>query len=78
MLERIRNGALATIVVLALAIGGSEAVAGAVGPAQDCSEGNWCAASRGGLQNCIDCCDTIENTMCTTMAETELQGCICG
>jgi hypothetical protein len=78
MFERIRNGAVAAAVALVLAFGGSEALAGTGGRAEDCSEGNWCAESRGGLANCIACCGTVEHTMCTSTEETMAQGCICG
>jgi hypothetical protein len=44
-------------------------------------QGNWCATSRGGEQNCRDCCQS-EASICTTTLEDDqlpgdVQGCIC-
>ena len=75
MLERIRNGAVATVVALVLAFGGSEALAGTGAP-RDCGEWNWCAPSQGGEENCDACCG-IDGGICTNWDETMNQGCWC-
>jgi hypothetical protein len=75
MLERIRDGALATAVALVLAFGGSEALAGTGGP-RDCGEWNWCAPSQGGEDNCDFCCGEFGGT-CINSDEAPWQGCLC-
>lgn len=75
MLERIRNGALATVAALVLAFGGSEALAGTGAP-RDCGEWNWCAPSQGGQGNCNDCCG-VAGGVCLNSEEVPQQGCLC-
>ena len=56
---RVTSGLL---VAVALLFGGVQAArASSVLRQADCPEnGNWCATSRNGLQNCNDCCGTPE------------------
>lgn len=71
------------IVAATLSLGASEAFAARSAiMSADCPEpGNWCALSRGGLQNCYDCCGS-EQSICNSFDEDPptrpSQGCICG
>jgi hypothetical protein len=68
-------------VVLAAFGFGAEAAYAARNVLRDpiCDEWNWCAPSRGGPDNCNECCELNEYTygVCFSEAETEWQGCVC-
>ncbi len=76
------------VLAVALVFGGYQAVEarGVLRQAADCpAEGNWCATSRGGLNNCNQCCGTeVEQTsFCAFFDEDPSspplpQGCVCG
>ena len=91
MIRRVGGTALIAVVVTALTVGvvqavGAQPMARLLGRTADCSEGNWCGASRGGQRNCDDCCGTeLGESLCTSDDETPgpggsppAQGCICG
>jgi hypothetical protein len=71
------------VVAMALAFGAREAVQAApLLREPNCPEnGNWCAASRGGEQNCLECCGPRQGSFCWTdeedVTEPYVQGCIC-
>ncbi len=85
-MSKVNEGLRLVALAGALLFGGVQAAQGGVPFRKaDCppNNSNWCATSRGGLANCIACCNGATNSVCSFFDEDSptppfSQGCICG